>query len=237
MGNKIVIILIFIIFFIFLMFRLLNKKVSPILLEYAEQETEKLATLIINSAITKQVVEGLTMDNLFILTTDEKGEIISIDFNSVIVNKVLTTTTSSVEMNLKYLEQGKTELLDLPDNILVNYENYDLKNGIIYEIPIGIVFQNSFLSNLGPKIPVRINLIGSIVSSVETKVTNYGINNALIEVYIKLKLGIKVILPFTSDKMTVETLVPVALKLVRGNVPEYYANGYLSSPLLSIPVE
>ena len=95
---------------------------------------------------------------------------------------------------------------------------------------------NSFLSNLGPKIPVKINLVGNIISGVETKVTNYGINNAMIEVYVHLQVNIQVILPFLSDTVQVDTLVPIAMKLIQGSVPNYYG-GNLSSPLLSLPVE
>lgn len=235
--NRIMLVLFITIMFLIVGFKSLNKKVTPILMTYAKEETYKLATIIINDAISKKVVNELTLDNLFLITKDDNGEIVSIDFNSIIVNKVLTTTTSAVIQNLKYIEQGRITELDLSDNIIVEYDEKLLKKGIFYEIPLGVVFENSFLSNLGPKIPVKMNLIGSIISGVETKVTNYGINNALVEVYIHLQASIQVVLPLISDRIKVETDIPVAIKLIRGNIPEYYANGNLSSPLLSIPVE
>ena len=46
---------------------LINKKVMPIFLEYASEETHKLATMIINDAVSKQVVEDLTVEDLFIM--------------------------------------------------------------------------------------------------------------------------------------------------------------------------
>lgn len=235
--NRIMLVLFITIMFLIVGFKSLNKKVTPILMTYAKEETYKLATIIINDAISKKVVNELTLDNLFLITKDDNGEIVSIDFNSIIVNKVLTTTTSAVIQNLKYIEQGRITELDLSDNIIVEYDEKLLKKGIFYEIPLGVVFENSFLSNLGPKIPVKMNLIGSIISGVETKVTNYGINNALVEVYIHLQASIQVVLPLISDRIKVETDIPVAIKLIRGKIPEYYANGNLSSPLLSIPVE
>lgn len=237
LRNRVALLSLVIILFVIVGFKALNKKVNPILMDYAKEESYKLATLVINDAISKKVVEELTLDNLFLITKDGNGEIVSIDFNSIIVNKVLTTTTTAVEKSLKYIEQGRIAELDLSDNIVVEYNDKLAKKGIFYEIPLGVVLNNSFLSNLGPKIPVKMSLIGSIISGVETKVTNYGINNALIEVFVHLQISLQVILPFSSESVQVETNIPIAIKIVQGKIPEYYANGNLSSPLLSIPVE
>ena len=96
LSTKLGFILVGLIFFTFLTFRLINKKVMPIFLDYADEETHKLATLIINDAVNKQVVEDLTVDDLFIMTKDDNGEIVSIDFNSITVNRVLTKTKFKV---------------------------------------------------------------------------------------------------------------------------------------------
>ena len=138
-----------ILFFLFLLFlilfRILNKKVTPILLSYATNESKKIATFLINDAISKKVVEELTVENLFLLTKNDKGEIISIDFNSVIVNKILSVTTNTVEVSLRYVEQGRFEELEISDALLVQYED-SFKKGNFYEVPLGVIFNNSFLS-------------------------------------------------------------------------------------------
>ena len=48
---------------------------------------------------------------------------------------------------------------------------------------MGIITNNALLSNLGPKVPVKINLVGNVISNVGTKVENYGINSIMVEVY------------------------------------------------------
>lgn len=234
--NFIILIIIGIILGIISVFNYINKKVTPLFLDLAESETEKLATLIINDAVGKQVSEGLKTDTLFDINKDASGSITSIDFNSATVNKLLTTITTSVELNLKYLEEGRVDLLNLPDSILVSYDEKDLKKGIIYKIPSGSIFNNTILSNIGPKIPVKLNLVGSITSNINTKTTNYGINNALIEVYVDLNVTLEVILPYTKRKTSVETSIPVALKMIQGSVPNFYS-GNSSSPSISIPIE
>lgn len=80
-------------------------------------------------------------------------------------------------------------------------------------------------------------MVGDIVSYVNTTVTDYGINNALIEVNVVLDLSFQIILPFVTDKTSINTTVPVALKLIQGNVPSYYLNGLnQNSPSIALPI-
>ena len=234
-SNIVVILIILISVSVLLLCKVFNTKIRPVFIKIANSESKKLATLIINDSVGKQLTSNLTFDNLFNITKDNNGNITSIDLNSIIVNKVLTTTTSTAILNLKLLEEGKIELLELPDSVIVSYDKDDLKKGIIYKIPTGLIFGNTILSNTGPKIPVKFSLIGSVTSNINTKITNYGINNALIEVYIDISVELEVILPLITDNIEVTTSIPIAIKLIQGNIPEYYSSGLSSS--LSVPIE
>ena len=235
-SNIIILIIVLVIISIMIGFKIFNTRIRPMFLKIAKSESKKIATLIINDAVGKQLVTDLTVDNLFNITKDNNDNITSIDFNSITVNKVLTLTTSTAIMNLKYIEEGKIDLLNLPDSVIVSYDKNDLKKGIIYNIPTGIVFGNTILANIGPKIPVKFSLIGSVTSNINTKITNYGINNALIEVYVEISVELEVILPLMTDNVEIKSSIPVAIKLIQGNIPQYYANA-LNNPSLSIPIE
>lgn len=236
--NKIILLVILLGLFIFFTFRFINTKVTPILLPYAESSVKKLTNLVINKAISKQVAEDLNIEDLFIITKDGNNQIKTIDFNPILVNKTLTLITNNIQLNLKYLEEGNIDLLELPDNIDIDYDEDKISKGIIYEIPSGVIFKNALLSNIGPKIPVKLSIIGDIVSTVNTKVTNYGINNAMIEVSIIVEVEEMVILPLTTKKIKVETSIPVAIKLIQGTVPNYYFNGIdKNSPSIAISSE
>lgn len=218
--------------------RFMNAKVNPVLLDYAELESRKLASIVINNAIAKNVTENIDIDELFIITRDSENEIKTIDFNPITVNKILTKVTNSVQTNLRYIEEGKVDLIDLNNNELIDYDIDKLKEGIIYEIPSGVIFGNSFLANIGPKIPVKFSLVGDIISYINTSVTDYGINNAVVQINICLELKEQVILPFITNKITIETSIPVAIKLVQGTVPNYYLNGInQNSASLTLPIE
>lgn len=233
--NVVVLSLIFIFILVILLFKIINDKVNPILLSYAELETKKFASIIINKAIEKNVANDLVIDDLYIVSKNDNNEISSVDFNPVIVNKVLTKVTSSVQMNIKNLEEGNLDLLEVSDDVLMYYDKENLKKGIIFKIPSGVIFNNSLLANLGPKIPVRFTLVGDVITGIKTNVTNYGINNALLEISVNVKLTLKVILPISTREISVETDVPIAIKMIQGTVPNYYSNGLNSN--FSIPLQ
>lgn len=233
--NFVIFIVIILIIMIVLTLNFISLKVNPVLLDYAQMEARKIASIIINDAVNQNITNDIDIEELFIITRDTNNEVKTIDFNPIIVNQILTETTILVQSNLRYLEQGKVDMLNLMNNALIDYNQDKLKQGIIYEIPSGVIFGNSFLANIGPKIPVKFSLVGDIVGYINTNVTDYGINNALIEVNIVLELSEQVILPFVSEKITIDTTIPVALKLIQGSVPNYYLNG-LNSPSFALPI-
>lgn len=228
--TKIFLIIIILIISLFISFKILNKKAAPIFISYSESEINKLTNIIINKAISKQLVENADIDKLYFTQKNDKNEIISVDFNSVVVNKFLSTTATTIQMYLRQVEEGQIDFIELPDDMIVKYDKK--KDGIIYEIPIGVIFNNSFLSNLGPKIPVKFSLIGDISTGISTKLKNYGINSALIEVNLNIEVNQKVILPFISKNIKVKGSVPISIKLMQGNIPNYYINGFTANSSL-----
>lgn len=215
----------------------IGDKIYPILIEYAKVETRKIVTIIINKAVSKQLSNNLDLEGLFSTTTTSNEQIVAVDYDPVIVNKILNITTNLIQLNLKAIEDGNIDILEISD-IDSNINKSNLEKGIIYEIPIGIISNNPILSNLGPKIPVKINLIGAVEGNINTKITNYGINSALVEISVNITVTQKVILPFMSDEITIENQIPIAVKIMQGNVPNYYSNGIDSnSGLFSIPIQ
>ena len=120
--------------------------------------------------------------------------------------------------------------------MLKNYNINKLKKGIIYEIPLAYSYNNVFLSNISPKIPVKIHMIGNVNSNIRTKVTDYGINNALLEVYLDIEIELQVILPLLSSNIINKSSIPIAIKMINGDIPKYYSSNEKNNSL-SIPIE
>ena len=199
---------------------------------YAESETRKLTILVINKAITKQMSDSWAND-IFDVVYNDKGEIILIDFISQNTAKILSTMTSLIELNLRAIEEGKIDMLELPNNSLESYDMDLLEKGIITYIPFGIATGSSLLYNLGPKIPVKLSLLGDVITGFSTDVTEYGINNALIKLMIDVKVDTRIILPIISEEITINANIPIAMKVVQGKIPDYYMNGFTSRSNIS----
>lgn len=228
--TKITIVLLLVIFASISLIKYFSNKSSPILFSYAESETRKLTTLIINKAVTKQIAsDNMNTDDLFEIVKNNDNDIQLITFNSINVTKMLNAITSLVQLNLKAIEEGNIDLMELPEDTLSSYPEDKLKQGIIYEIPMGVITNNSFLSNLGPKIPVKLHLIGDVVTGVNSKVSEYGINNALLEVGIDVTVTSRINLPFISKEVKVSTTVPVVMKIIQGNIPNMYLDSIKNS--------
>lgn len=224
--KRTMIIFVFLFFVIFgYSFIYINKKISPMLLKYAEIEIKKLSSIIINRAVSKQLVEDASIDDLFLIEKDSTGNIKTIDFNSIVVNRFLSTTVNSIHLNLKQIEEGNIEFLELPEDIFVTYDPKKLKKGIIYEVPIGLLIHFPLMVNILPKVPIRYHLVGNISSNIHTSVTNYGINNALIEVDLQIKISMLSMLPLHTEEIIVENDIPLVIKLIEGKIPDYYFNG------------
>ncbi len=96
-------------------------------------------------------------------------------------------------------------------------------------MPVGTLFKNIILADLGPKISVKLHYLNDVNSSISTKIREYGINNALIEIYVNVEVNIKVLSPFISEKIVLMTSVPLAIKMVQGKIPTYYGNDILKN--------
>lgn len=227
-NNKLIICIIIFIFFVFALTIFINyysNKALPLLISYAEAEAKKLIILVINKAVTKQI-SNVDTDDIFEVTYNNNGEVILVDFNSKRTSVALSTITSLVEINLRAIEEGRIDMIELPDNSLDSFDTDLLEKGIILEVPLGVISNSALLTNLGPKVPVKLSLIGDVSSGFSTEVEEYGINNALITLNIDVEVNAKVVLPFISDDMNISASIPIAMKVIQGKIPEYYLNGF-----------
>ena len=152
---KIFLILIIILIPINLILNYINKKISPKLTNYAELEIRKISNLIITKSITKESLEKININDIFIINKNNNNEILTVDLDTIKINNLIREATINIEENLKQLELGN-----------INEYN-ELKKGVVLEIPLGQIYNNILLNNRGPKIPVKLKIIGDM--EMETK--------------------------------------------------------------------
>lgn len=226
---KLIVIIIISIFCAFLLIKYFSNNISPFFMTYAEDEIKRITNLIINDSINNDTFEELEDDKIFEIIKNDAGEIQLISYNAKNVNILLNSIAIMVQNNLKAIEEGNIEFLNLSESFYTKYDGNLLKEGIICEIPFGAFTKNSLLSNIGPKIPVKFNLLGDVETNIKTNIKEYGINNALLEVSIEVSVTTRVNLPFISNKIDVTSSMPISMKVIQGTIPEFYTGGFKSS--------
>ena len=183
----------------------------------------KITKYVVNNAYVREKV-GFYAQDIYDIVKSDDNEIKNIVYDSGVINELVDSITDRVYNMFNMLEYGDLSKINIRENILSTGVNN--KDGIVLEVPSGLLFDNYLLSSLGPKIPVKISLTGEFESFVSTDVVEYGINNAMITIYINIKASEQVTLPFVSKKIVVENKIPIFMSLVNGTIPNYYIGGF-----------
>lgn len=231
---------VFLLTFVFFIFStavglwMINKGLKPTLMSYAESETRKIATLVISKAVNNKIANGEDTEIFKTIPNTEGSGNIQLDTEKI--SRLQSEIENLVQKNITEAERGNLEILESLDEIEVDFEESNAADGIVFYVPLGQATNNVILGSLGPKIPIRFSAIGDVQSNVKTKVTEYGINNAHIEVYIALQVNIEIIIPFATNETTVKRNIPIGMGIFPGNVPQFYNNGGGGSlPIIDMP--
>lgn len=183
-----------------------HKRFNDTIMPIAEAKTRKYVTEIINNS-----TDNIKFENdLFVIEKSNDNEIKMVTYNSYEATQLINKITHNIQDSFDELES----VFNGKDKFVVD------------EIPLGVIFDNALLRNFGPKIRVRLDIVGDVLSELETEVKPYGINNALVEVRVKLNANARVILPLTTKEINVSNVIPISINIVNGSIPEAYIATY-----------
>ena len=200
----------------FFLFHNFNKNINSNLIEISNAEINRVTYSFITNKINNNILNSETLKDILIINKNEKGEILYVDFNLDKSYKLLDKISLILSDSIKDLENGEIDVAYL-DNSLTHKAN-----GIILSIPLGSTLKSNYFYNLGPKIPVKVNFIGSVLTNLQTKVTNYGLNNALVEVFIYLEFHNQIMTPFNIKDIEFKYDAVIASMMIEGEVPSFY---------------
>ncbi|CAM5204023.1 sporulation protein YunB [Bacillus licheniformis] len=195
--------------------------VEPLIMNVAKHEVKDTATEAINEAIHNNA-KNIDINKLIIIHESSDKAKPTYSFNPSIYNEVLTNLTSGIQHNL-----------GLKVNQLKERNSLSNKNkSVIYYIPIGAATQNALFANIGPKMPIKMTLLGSVEPELKTKLTSTGINNTYLEIFVRVNVEIQVAIPSLTEDTSIVTNIKVGDLFIPGEVPDYNGNG---SPAISLP--
>lgn len=208
--------------FTFFLLSKFNQRTNQNIKSISIAELNRINNTFITSKINNNVINTESIKDILNIHKNEAGEILFVDFNLDKAYKVLDNVSNVLTNSINDLESGSID---------ISYLDKELTHqggSLILSIPLGSTLNSHYFYNLGPKIPVQINYIGTVLTNLETKITNYGLNNALVEIFIYIELSNKLITPFNVEDVTLKYNSVIASLMVEGQVPFFY-NGTIES--------
>ena len=235
--NIIPLLFVFVIISVGIMFYLVNVRLTPIYLQYAEVQSQKIASLVVSKAINSRTVNVMDVNDIIEEVPTDQHNRVTTKFNTEIINRVKSETVTLVQTHLEQAEEGNLENLPYLDDIEYDPNAMEDNGGIVFYVPLGQATNIPLLGNLGPKIPIRFHVIGNVQSDVVREITEFGINSALVDISIVIKVNVQVIVPLATKTTTIEEKIPVALGVISGPVPQIYTKGDGGAqPSIEVPI-
>lgn len=183
----------------------------PSIRQYGEHQCETLYTKILNYTIENDLTNEIKEKIVFYNNDDE---IVSLDFNTSILNSISSNMIRKMQMYYDKLSKN-----NLDGKII---KEIGIETNSIYKIPFSMVLKNPLFSSIGPDIPIRYRNINNVVGQLTTNLKEYGINNTLIEINLNITVNAIIDIPISSEKIKFEVSSPLVVKLIQGKVPDAF---------------
>lgn len=193
-----------------------SRALSPKIINIANVKLQEISSSIILNNVKNNITSKAKANDLLTITKNKEGKIVTIDYNLENCYKILNTFSDYLISSINIIEAG-----DMSKYNYINepFLNKNSKNGLEVLIPTGATFNNALFANLGPKIPAKIMFVGNIFVNLKTKVTSYGFNNALLEIYLTFNINNTVVVPMSKKANVFADEILLTAKAVQGRVP------------------
>ena len=181
-------------FLFIIIFSLYSEKLNPKLNDYID--------FLVKDEIYRKVIKS----NNFI-TNEEVNDILYIDKNKS--NEIV------------YLDYDIDKTYKLLNKYIDSLKKDNSKSKIL-TVPFFIASDNIIISSLGPKIKFKYEIIDNVKGKIKTKVTDFGVNNALVEMYFELEIGYLVVIPMNKKESVLKTEILISSKIINGKLTTFY---------------
>lgn len=165
--------------------------------EISEFEGKKTANEIINMAVKKQL-ECVPDDPYISIERNKKGQILSVNVESDIVNEIQNSICTAINNDLKKLD------------------NEEIK------VPIGTLSGITFLTGRGSDLSIKLHQIGAVNSELKSKFESAGINQTKFKLFLKVSVEISAVLPAGSTDIKLENEYLISETIIIGEVPKIF---------------
>jgi len=198
--SKFIIITLIIFIITYLVIALENHFI-PLALSMAESKATRIATVVINETVSEKLAgNNIGYYDLYKIEKNNDGQISALVSNTIRMNQIKSEIATAIQEKISDIEVQQIG------------------------IPMGNLTNNYLLAGRGPKIPIKLMIVGIIDLNFKNSFISAGINQTKHEIVLEAKATITAILPAGQKTAEVCTTIPVAETIIVGNVPSTYTN-------------
>ena len=183
----------------FLVVEYAMKTVEPIIDRQCSSMAKSIATKISNEQATS-VMKAYKYEDFANIDKTSDGNIKLISSNTITINKIVS---------------------DIP--VLIQKELNKVENSKFY-IRMGSFTGSKFLAGRGPKVEIKMSVIGDIETDLRSEFKEAGINQTLHRIYLEIKCNVSILTPMHSTTEVSTNQVLLAEGVIVGNIPDTYYN-------------
>ncbi|MDU4937444.1 MAG: sporulation protein YunB [Clostridium sp.] len=193
--KPIILVIISILLVFILSIFLYDKRIYPAVLQVAESSIKGDTVECISKTSMELFDEEFNYDEMIIIDKDNEGNINMIRANTVKLNYL--TSRLSIRCNEELQKMGEVGV----------------------EVPLGWMTDNSAFYEFGPDLNVKIDPIGNMKVSYESKFESAGINQTRHKIYLNVEARVRMKIPLHSKEQVVTCQIPVAETIIVGKTP------------------
>lgn len=190
-------ILIMIIAMIVIIATLLNQVVYPLFSKKCIYQAKVIVTQISNEE-TEKIMQNYTYKDLVHIEEDSEGNVTFLESNVVLINQIKSSIVNNIQK--RFTEERNVNI----------------------EIRLGALTGSRLISNVGPKIKIKVIPSGTITSTLETEFYSVGVNQSLHRIYLNIDCTVGILSPFETVSQSIQNKILLSESVIVGNTPENY---------------
>ncbi len=157
-----------------------------------------MITKSINQAVAEEMLSGEISGQLIQVQTGADGQVTMIQADTIAMNRMAASLTGRIQERITSL--GEESIA----------------------IPFGSVFGSQLLSQIGPKLKLKVVPIGAAEVGFKTEFESSGINQTRHRIYLEVSSTARILAPFSLAKIQTSDVILVAETVIVGDVPQSY---------------
>ena len=175
------------------------KGIQPIIEKNCKSMAKSVATKVSNIKAT-EVMAKYEYDDILEISKDQNGNINRVGTNIFTINKIIS---------------------DIPVYI---QEELEREENSSFKIPLGSFLGSKLFSGMGPKVNVKVQMVGDMETDLRSEFTSAGINQTLHRIYLEIKCRVIILTPFETMEEVIANQVLIAEGVIVGDIPNAYYN-------------